>query len=446
MPQLLQYEARLRKKEQSTIRKIEVERSLVEKFINRRDFYEKLQSNMGPGQEEAQSKLDAAERAVEVVQKRVKEFEERKGELESKLKDVLTQNKLNVLPELERLGELLQSSKEEIAVSTRAYTDDEQRLQEFVSLKDTVDSEDRKYQQTMKEREDALSKLEARPDVHEEELATVQQEAHAIQLQIDCIEQSKSEVRVEISQQHHRKADIDQQQNTEIKKLHRDQKMLDERRMRVDGYKNELDQAKVVQHSLASERVEVEVHMKDAQKTIRNNGLFITAENRQINLEKRALVKRQHAIVKLKSSIPQMKSKLKELQSTMSIINADKRTYMQMKSKVASKVDSSIMKLFDEEYVENDTLDSFEESAKLVAQGERETEQARADERRATKLLALTKEKRAFTLRKIQHAEHFKDDVNKNIHVHEMQKLDLSKCVKDAEKKAHNLSSLHDML
>ena len=49
------FELSLRKKHQSTVAKIDSERSTQEKLILRRDFYEKLQSNMVAGKEEAKS-------------------------------------------------------------------------------------------------------------------------------------------------------------------------------------------------------------------------------------------------------------------------------------------------------------------------------------------------------------------------------------------------------
>ena len=105
-----------------------------------------------------------------------------------------------------------------------------------------------------------------------------------------------------------------------------------------------------------------------------------------------------------------------------------------------------MMKLYDEEYVEKDTLDRLNESAKAVASGECGIEKARVQEKKANKVLSLSKEKRAFTQRKIVQFEQVKNDLSMEINVIEVQKLDLTKMIKNTEKKTQDFALLHDVV
>jgi hypothetical protein len=83
-----------------------------------------------------------------------------------------------------------------------------------------MDSEESNLKQAIKEKECALSELLAKPSACAEELQIVQQEATAIQFEINIIERSKEEVQAEI------KSEIDEQKQAEAKKLHREQRVL----------------------------------------------------------------------------------------------------------------------------------------------------------------------------------------------------------------------------
>ena len=268
MAQIKQYEANLRKKEATTIGKIKSENKLMDKFTQRRDFYEKMQANLGPGRAEACSKLDAAKQDVEVVQEKVKSLETTKAELEANLDKVILENKLTVLPELERLGQMLEASRDEVDITSRAYLDDEQRLKGLAELKAKMDLEEQDLQQTTAEKEGELAKLLGEPQMHAEKLTSLKQDIDAIQDEIDSVEQSQHELRREIKLQNKRRADIEQQKTEEINKLHHEQKMLDEKRICGEGHAKELDEAKIYQHSLASQRLEIELHTKKVRLNI----------------------------------------------------------------------------------------------------------------------------------------------------------------------------------
>ena len=165
-----------------------------------------------------------------------------------------------------------------------------------------------------------------------------------------------------------------------------------------------------------------------------------------MNVAKNNLVKKQQATIKVKSSIPLMKSKLKELQSTKSMIEAEKHQHEHTLNSMKAKVDDILQNLDDEEYESNETLEQLDESIKAVAKKECEIEKARVEEKKCMTLLSLTKEKRAFTRRRIENLEQLKNDVDIEIHVSEMQKLDLSKKIRDTDKKTKDFKRLAEMI
>ena len=179
------HEAMLRKKHQSILAKIEEERRLQEKFIQRRDFYEKLQTNVIQGQQEAKSKLEEAEKAMAVVQQKEKEVESKLQSSMTTLNEVIEENKRDVEPELERLAKLLDASKQEDAISSREYANSTQRIQELQTVKASMETEDSELKQSIKEREEVLSDIRAKPEMYAEELAKVQQDSNSIQREID---------------------------------------------------------------------------------------------------------------------------------------------------------------------------------------------------------------------------------------------------------------------
>ena len=440
------FEATLRKKEQSLLSKIEAQQKLREKLYSRREFYEKMQTNIGRGQEQALSKFDAAKKTMAVVQQKVEALELESQSSIAALGEVMAQNKLNVLPELERLGTLLKATKDESAMSTRACADDEQRLQELSHLKNTLDTEDRELKFSAKEKEDILSPLRAKPGMHAKKMARTRQDATSIQLEIDGINHCKTIIQADVARQNSRISEIRTQKNAETNKLHDDRNFCEERRLRVDDLQKKLAQQRIVQHDLATERLETELRIKSSQDEVKHNSTFLTAENRQLTLAKSALVKKQQALSILQSSVPLAKAKLQELEQSISIMEAEKQADEQTLSLMKVRVDSCIMNLVEEEYIEKDILDCLHASSKAVAERECEIEQARIEENKASTLLSLAKEKGAITRRKVEQLGRVKNDVDMEIHVQEIQKLDLTKKIKDAEKKARDFSTLLDMI
>jgi len=472
------HELSLRKKQQSTVAKIDSERSTQEKLILRRDFYEKLQSNMEAGKEEAKSKLDEAEKAMSIVQQKENDAEIELESSKATLNEVIEQNKRDVLPELERLETLLQASKDEVAISARAYAQDEQRLEGLNAMKKSIVSESNELKESIKEQEKILSDIQAIPNVHAQELTKVQQDANTIQHEIDVATDTVKQVQSQTIELQKHKAELDEQKVMETKKLHHQQEKLNDKRSCVDGYTSQIADEKVRQHSLATERVELELNIKKTQDEIKHNKAFLIAgeyyfmysllvlyvnmkltsnaynifslqfnsENRQLNVAKNNLAKKQQATMKVESSIPLMKSKLKELQNTKSMIEAEKHKYEQILTSMKGKVDDILQNLEDEEYESNDTLEQLEESTKAVAEKECEIEKARIEEKKCMTLLSLTKEKRAFTRRRIESIEQLKSDIDMEIHVSEMQKLDLSKKIRDTEKKTKDFKQLAEMI
>jgi len=440
------FESALRKMEQSLLNKIEAQQKLREKLNSRREFYEKMQTNIGRGQEQASSKLDAAEKAMAVVQQKVEALELDSQSSKAALGEVIAQNKLNVLPELERLGNLLKATKDESAMLTRACADDEQRMQELSHLKNTLDTEDRELKHSAKEKEDILPPLRAKPDMHAEKLARARQDATSIQLEIDSINHCKTTIQADVARQNSRISEIHTQKNAETNRLHDERNVLEERRLRVDDLQKKLAQQRIVQHDLAAERLEAELRIKNSQDEVKHNSNFLTAENRQLTLAKSALVKKKQALSILQSSVPLAKAKLQELQQSISIMEAEKQADEQTLSLMKARVDSCIMNLVEEEYIEKDILDRLHASSNAVAERECEIEQARIEENKASTLLSLTKEKGAITRRKVEQSGQVKNDVDMEIHVQEIRKLDLTKKNKDAEKKARDFSTLLDMM
>ena len=271
------HELSLRKKHQSTVAKIDSERSTQEKLILRRDFYEKLQSNMVAGKEEAKSKLDEVEKAMSIVQQKENDAENELESSKATLNKVLEQNKRDVLPELDRLETLLQASKDEVAISARAYSQDEQRLEGLNAMNKSIVSESNELKKSIKEQEKLLSDIQAMPNVHAQELAKVQQDANAFQHEIDVATDTMKQVQSQTIELQKHKAELDEQKTVESKKLHQQQEKLNDKRSCVDGYTSQIADEKVRQHSLATERVETELNMKKIEDEIKHNKAFLIA-------------------------------------------------------------------------------------------------------------------------------------------------------------------------
>ena len=271
------HELSLRKKHQSTVAKIDTERSTQEKLILRRDFYEKLQSNMVAGKEEAKSKLDEAEKAMSIVQQKEKDAENELELSKATLNKVLEQNKRDVLPELDRLEMLLHVSKDEVAISARAYAQDEQRLEGLNAMKKSIVLESNELKESIKDQEKSLSDIQAMPDVHSQELAKIQQDANTIQNEIDIATDTMKQVQSQTVELQKQKVELDEQKTAESKKLHHQQQKLNEKRSCVDGYSRQVADEKIRQHSLATQRVEIELHIKKTQDEIKHNKAFLIA-------------------------------------------------------------------------------------------------------------------------------------------------------------------------
>ena len=141
-----------------------------------------------------------------------------------------------------------------------------------------------------------------------------------------------------------------------------------------------------------------------------------------------------------------MASKLKMLEQSLSIIEEEKLSCKKDLLDLKSKVDSNCRKLCDSQYLEQDALLRLEASAKSVAKRECEIEQGQSEERKATTIYSLMKERRRITLRKLQQVEQSNKDNDLAIQYQEIQKLDLAKKQKDSIKRAENFRSLYNMI
>ena len=279
--QLVEFEGRLRRKEQSITGNIETERGIAERFASRRDFYEKMQSNMGPGEQQALANLNAAKSDTAVVQQRIADLESAKSELEESLR---AQKELHVRPELARLGKLLEGVEEDLVTSSRAFAADEQRLRELSLLKESMDDEDQSLQQAIRQKKEALATLQAAPNDHVENAKMTQQAASEIQHEVDGTNRAKENCREEIRVQQMRKSENEQQKRLETSKTNHEQRALEERRKCVEGYAKELSGEKIRNYSLAAHRLEIELQSKNKQDEIRHDSKFLTVENRQVSL------------------------------------------------------------------------------------------------------------------------------------------------------------------
>lgn len=184
-----------------------------------------------------------------------------------------------------------------------------------------------------------------------------------------------------------------------------------------------------------------------AQEEIKHNHTFLTVEHRQLKFAKSALVKKQQATAQLKTSVPELKSELQNLEQTASIIEAEKKEYENTLATLKNKVDACLMKLFDEEYVEDNVLSELDATMRQVAEKEYHIEQKRSEEKRLVSMVSIMKEKHAITRRKIEHAEQMKQDIDVVINVEaEIQKLDLERQIKNAEIQTKNFSFLNETL
>jgi hypothetical protein len=441
-----QFETKLQKTDQSLLSKIEAQEKLREKLNSRREFYEKMQTNIGRGQEQAYSKLDAADKAVAIVQQKVDVLETELRNSKAALDEVIAQNKLVVLPELEALGNLLRKNRDEIAMSSRACADDEQRLNELIQLKNSVDSEDKELKLSAKEKEDLLPPLQAKPGMHAETLARAQRDAISLQLDIEDIYQRKMTMQEDIAKQSSRISELHDIRNTEVDMLNDERKRLEERRLHVDALHKQLNQQRILQHDLATERLETELRIKNKHDEAQHNKTFLTAENRQLTLAKSALVKKQQLLAALLSYVPLAEAKLQELQQCMSNIEAEKQADEHTLFTIKARVDSSMLDLVGEEDIEKDILDRLHSSSKAVTESESEIELARIEELKANTLVSFTKEKGALSRRKVGQASQLEKELDMEIHIREIRKLDLTKQINDAEKKAKDYTTLVGML
>lgn len=379
----------------------------------------KMEANMERGHNEAAAKLDAAEKAKALVEQKVAELEASRAESQVNLAEVDAKNKELVQPELERLETLLQASKDEIEVSSRALSDDRQRLEELAILQQTIDAEEKELQTTFKGKEGALSDLLAKPVAIAESTVGTRREAEALQTEIDGVERRKTKVEEEINAQQQRRSAIDEQKKAEMEKLQSEEKALEERRLRMEGCKAELANEKVRQHSLASQRVEIELYIKKARDECRHTANVLTAENRQIKLQKTALAKKQAQIPLMKAKRDELQLKQRDLGQTIALIEAEKKALEETLAILKYKVEASLMAFCDEQYGEEGALERLDSTLKSVAQKEFEIEEMRSEEKKSSKVLALAKEKRALTRRKIEQAAEMKKDLEMAIAVQE---------------------------
>ncbi|KAL3806415.1 hypothetical protein ACHAXA_002661 [Cyclostephanos tholiformis] len=441
-----QLEVKLRKTDLSLLNKIEGKEKLREKLNSRCEFYKKLQTDIGRGQEQAYSKLDAADKAVLVVQQKVEALETELRKSKAALDEVIAQNKLNVLPELEELGRLLQKNKDEIAISSRACADDEQRLQELIQLALTIDTEDKELKQLAKDKEDVLQSLRAKPDKHAETLSRARQDEISIKLEIDCINQRKIFAQEHVARETARISELYTKKDEGVFLLNSERQRLEEKRLNVYNLHKKLNEQRILEHDLAAERLETELRIKNAHDDVKHNSYFLTAENRQLGLAKSALVNKQQSLSMLLSSVPLAEAKLHELQQCISIMEAEKQAEEQTLFSIKARVDSCMMNLVSEEYIEKDILDRLHSSSKAVTESESGIERARIEELKANTLVSLTKEKGAITRRKVGHASQLENDLDMEVHIREIRKIELTKKINEAEKKANNYTTLLGMM
>lgn len=344
------------------------------------------------------------------------------------------------------LQTLLNVAENEHDMSKQACTDEEQRLLELSCLGETMKAECDEIEKEVQEQSTRLSTLREQPQMYEEEMRKVESATMAIQTKINSIEQNKREVIADIELQKQRTAELEKQTAAEQKRLEDERSVLARKRQQTDDLVKDLENERVRQHSLASRRIELEINLKTTAESIRHNNNFLTVDNRQVNAAKSTLAKKLQATAKVKASLPQKKAKLKDLQRDLDATKAEKNTHEQTLAELRSQVDIGMIRLLEQVTIDDNQQCRLDETARSVAQREGEVEKMRVEEKKASTVATLMKEKRATTRRKLEKAEQMKFDIESEIRFQQIQELDITKTLKDATKQQEFFKYLHDMI
>lgn len=421
--------------------RLDIEQNMTQKKQND-DSLAKLET----AREEVQRRLDQAETEDNEAAYELHRLEETKTTITARLDDVNVENADLVKPELKRLKRVLTSLQEEREEVLSAHAKESSRLQKLESMAKAHVAERVDAEAKTKEKRVALTNGNEEPKLIAKQMVDIEKQVVLQTKDIDRLDQRINDVQFSIGQTKRQRKDVDDMKKSLDKSIESQISDNESKQREACGVEEKIDLLKTQYHTLATNRLEIELALKEGNERLRHSKTTAALEKRQLDVAKRMYIKKRQATDEAKDIIPQLQTKLEENQA--SLVAYEKQTLEQRAiiDDMKQKSELKRMRLMRQENVGKRMEDDLLSAADAVENKEAQIDRERTEEKKLCKVIAVMEAQRDSLRRKAGQVLEGAEDVEDQIKLKRLSILDLQKLCSETNKRCREFAALYESM
>jgi len=436
----------LTKTSRSFKQKILGERISVEK--SKLDHEESLEliSNLEKESMESQIEADKAERSEMIVHYELQRLDEEGRDITSKIEEIQKANLQIVGPELDRLQGALYSIKDEQDLTSAAIKKEEKYLEEV----------DLQLEEIKKCRMNSLFDIENNKKTYEKlcneikgkvmSILPLESTLDKLKLEAAILTDQISSYSIDISTRKEKKKELQLATSDSKKKYIRQQEALDLKQKDFETILKTLDLEKSKNHTLATERLEIELALRKQNDNIKHNNSAIALETKQLNILKRAYLKKIQVNKISQDLISQLELKLGEGCNLLSSLKEENDIQEKTISEKKEEVDNEMIFFLSQDSLEKNRQDNLNYIIDEIQKKEGEIQEWLTEEKKLSKIIYIKIAQRDLKEREAMRCfQNEKDLKQKNV-LKEFITADLKKKICDTRIQLRDYRTLFEMI
>ena len=417
--------------------------SVEKKIFQENENVETLE-NLDEEKEKVQLELDRAERLETIATYEQGRLEERNHELKLKKKKAKAENAELVQPEMERLEEELRSLKEEKNDIIYRKEKETRHIKEIEVTIQSLEDDFSGSTTRIKEKrvsEERLSNELNRARKHSE---SINKAIYAIKIEVKKLEEEANTRDSAVINIKAKRRDVKDEKADFDTKLDKQRILVEHQQGEVASVKKFLDLERAKSYALTTNRLELEVSLKEINESIRHGSTIATLEKKQLEISKRSYIKKRQAADKTKNIVPQLETKLQEHEDVFLTFGEEHTERQKGIDNIKQEVDLGILHLVKRENVEKEMRDEVDELVEEVDENEAEIDRWHAEERKFSKIISIMKAQSEVKKRKATHIAQNKADVVDQIKLKKLFVMDLGKTCNETNKRIKEIGALYE--
>ena len=396
--------------------------------------------------ERVQKDLDDAEQKDTVNKYELAELERTHTDLTTSKDDLEKENKVTVLPELERLRAECENIKEAYKRQDEAFSKEAELKAKFLERNESLDDDLVTTAAELNDSKDALLKAQAEPQRIRKQAESVNKAADNLSAEMNKFVAKVANADEQLAKQGQKRAEADVVKVSLARKLDLHQSTIEHRQTDVEAIQRNLDQERATQHDLQTTKVQLELARKNADEDLRHGSEDLSFSKKEYEQKKRFLRKKRNMADGVREVLPTLQATLVDHEHTLRVYQDENTKLDGEIEELKQDVDVHIARFMKAETNEVEKRAELDRLIKGVAEQEGEIHQWQAEERRQNKLIALLAAQRELKAREATRAAQLEKESRQQVKVKELVILDLTKKCNEVNNRLKEFSALYDVV